>query len=43
VVPQVPASEIFWGAAPFVLLISFSVLLLVVWPGMALWLPSLMR
>jgi tripartite ATP-independent transporter DctM subunit len=43
VVPQVPASEIFWGAAPFVGLISFSVLLLVLWPGMALWLPSLMR
>lgn len=43
VVPDVPMGEIFLGALPFVALISAMVVLLTLWPDMALWLPSLMQ
>lgn len=43
VVPHVPSGEIFRGAAPFVLLIGVTVMMLAIWPEMALWLPSLMH
>lgn len=43
VVPDVPMGEIFLGALPFVALIAMMVLLLTVWPDVALWLPSLMQ
>lgn len=43
VVPEVPMVEIFAGAAPFVAIVSTTVVGLTLWPGMALWLPSLMQ
>jgi TRAP-type C4-dicarboxylate transport system permease large subunit len=43
VATQVPMTEIFLGALPFVGLIALTVVALVVFPGLALWLPGQMR
>lgn len=42
VAPQVPLSEIFWGVAPFLLAVAALVGLLILWPGLALYLPNTM-
>lgn len=42
VAPQVPLSEIFWGVAPFLLAVAALVALLILWPGLALYLPNTM-
>ena len=39
---DVPMEDIFWGVAPFVLGEFVVILLLVLFPALALWLPSLM-
>ena len=43
VAPEVPVQKIFLGALPFVLAFLVSVALVIAIPGLALWLPSLMR
>ena len=43
IAPDVPMEDIFWGVAPFVLGEFVIILLLVLFPQIALWLPSLMR
>ena len=42
IAPDVPMEDIFWGVAPFVLGEFVVILLLVLFPAIALWLPSLM-
>jgi len=42
IAPDVPMEDIFWGVAPFVLGEFVVILLLVLFPQIALWLPSLM-
>ena len=42
IAPDVPMEDIFWGVAPFVLGEFVIILLLVLFPQIALWLPSLM-
>ena len=42
IAPNVPMEDIFWGVAPFVLGEFVIILLLVLFPQIALWLPSLM-
>ena len=42
IAPDVPMEDIFWGVAPFVLGEFVVILLLVLFPALALWLPSLM-
>lgn len=42
VAPDVPLSEIFWGVAPFLLAVAALVGLLILWPGLALYLPNTM-
>lgn len=37
-----PFSEVVRGSVPFVFVMLFVLLLLAIWPGMALWLPSIM-
>ena len=41
IAPDVPMEDIFWGVAPFVLGEFVVILLLVLFPAIALWLPSL--
>jgi len=43
VAPQVPLQTIFAGALPFVLAFFFAIAAVILWPGLALWLPGLMR
>lgn len=40
---QGPITELFAGVMPFVLVYIFAIVLLVVWPDLALWLPAVMR
>ena len=42
IAPDIPLAEIFRGVAPFVLLSLLAICLLVLFPGLALWLPSLL-
>jgi len=42
IAPDVPMEDIFWGVAPFVLGEFVVILLLILFPVLALWLPSLM-
>jgi len=43
VAPQVPLQKIFVGALPFVLSFVVAIGIVIVWPALALWLPSLMK
>lgn len=43
VAPQVPLQKIFVGALPFVLSFLVAIGIVIAWPALALWLPSLMR
>jgi len=42
VAPQVPLQTMFVGALPFVLAFVFAIAAVILWPGLALWLPGLM-
>ena len=42
IAPDVPMEDIFMGVAPFVLGVFVVILLLILFPAIALWLPSLM-
>lgn len=41
VAPDIPMSDIYKGALPFVLLIIFGMIIISIFPGIALWLPNL--
>ena len=43
VAPQVPLQTVFAGALPFVLSFLVAIAVVIAWPALALWLPSLMR
>lgn len=43
VAPQVPLQTIFVGALPFVLSFAVAIGIVIAWPALALWLPSLMK
>jgi len=43
VAPQVPLQTMFAGALPFVLAFMFAIAAVILWPGLALWLPGLMH
>jgi len=43
VAPQVPLQTMFTGALPFVLAFMFAIAAVILWPGLALWLPGLMH
>ncbi|MCB5363313.1 TRAP transporter large permease [Pusillimonas sp. CC-YST705] len=43
VAPQVPLQTIFAGALPFVLSFAVAIGIVIAWPALALWLPSLMK
>ena len=40
IAPDIPLSDIIWGAVPFVLLMMFAILALCFFPGIATWLPD---
>jgi TRAP-type C4-dicarboxylate transport system permease large subunit len=42
IAPDIPMHEIFRGAAPFVVLALGVILLVTIFPGLVLWLPSTM-
>ena len=40
IAPDIPLSDVIWGVLPFVLLMMVAVLLICVFPGIAMWLPA---
>jgi tripartite ATP-independent transporter DctM subunit len=43
VAPDIPLKDVIWGTVPFVALMAFAVVLLCVFPGIAIWFPDLIR
>jgi len=43
VAPDIPLRDVIWGTLPFVGLMGFAVVLLCVFPGIAIWFPDLIR
>ncbi|HEY5633162.1 MAG TPA: TRAP transporter large permease [Burkholderiaceae bacterium] len=41
VAPDVPLTKVLWGSVPFVLIMLFEIVLLAIFPDIALWLPKL--
>jgi TRAP-type C4-dicarboxylate transport system permease large subunit len=42
IVPEVPLKTILWGALPFMLCMVVGIILLIIFPGLATWLPDYM-
>ena len=40
IAPDIPLSDVIWGVLPFVLLMMVAVLLICIFPGIAMWLPT---
>ncbi len=40
IAPDIPVSEIVWGVLPFIVLMALGILILCLFPGIALWLPG---
>jgi C4-dicarboxylate transporter, DctM subunit len=40
IAPDIPLADIIWGVLPFVVLMMVAVLVICVFPGIALWLPA---
>ncbi len=40
IAPDIPVSDIVWGVLPFIVLMALGILVLCVFPGIALWLPG---
>jgi TRAP-type C4-dicarboxylate transport system permease large subunit len=43
VAPDIPLKDVIWGTVPFVGLMMIAVVVLCVFPGIAIWLPDLIR
>jgi len=43
VAPELSIKEICYAAAPFILIEIFAMAMIIVWPELVLWLPSLMK
>jgi TRAP-type C4-dicarboxylate transport system permease large subunit len=43
VAPDIPLKDVIWGTVPFVALMAFAVVLLCVFPQIAIWFPDLIR
>lgn len=41
IAPQIPTSQVLWGALPYVLVMALAIVILCIFPGIATWLPDL--
>jgi TRAP-type C4-dicarboxylate transport system permease large subunit len=43
VAPDVPLKDIIWGTLPFVVLMAMAVVVLCIFPGIAMWFPDTLK